>query len=271
MERKLEDIILKINNLSFGYTKNNLVLNNISFNLKRGEFLGIIGPNGVGKTTLLKNIARILVPTVGTIQLNNKNIFEYTLIEYAQQVSFATKITDYSLKYSVKDFLSLARFPYYKVDENIEDVLWRKKIYSEFKIEQFENKHLNELSSGELQRIIIVQGLLQTPKLLLLDEPTSHLDISQQIKILDFIKRINLEEKISVISIFHDLNLASEYCDRIILLFNGEIKSIGDANNVMNYKVLEQVYNTTVVIVNNPISKKPYVFPVPFMWKEKRF
>lgn len=253
--------VLTIRGLSTGYSKK--ILRNVSFEVSEGEFCSIIGPNGAGKTTLLKTISRVLDIWEGEILLFGKNILKYRLKEYAKYVSFATKITDYSLKYSVKEFLSLGRYPFPRTDEtgDIESISERFGIYNLW------GKKLCEVSAGELQRVIIVQSLIQTPRLLLLDEPTSHLDISHQISILDFIKKIHIEKKITVLSIFHDLNLASEYSDKIILLDNGEIKKIGTCFEVMDYKILEDVYKTTVVVKINPISRKPYVFPVPVMWK----
>lgn len=252
--------ILKIENLFCGY-KNQFVLKNINFVVSEGEFIGIIGPNASGKTTLLRSIAKIIPVKKGRILLFGKEIESYSFKEYAKNVSFATRITDYSLSYKVSDFIFLARYPWdFKTFGDETD------FYKEFELENILEKHLFELSSGELQRVIVAQAVFQLPKLLLLDEPVSHLDIAHQISILNILKKINQNKKLTIIASFHELNLASEYCDRLVLLSCGEIKKIGVPNEVLDYKIIEEVYNTKVVVKINPISSKPYVIPVPMMW-----
>lgn len=251
--------ILKIENLYAGY-KNFIVLKNINFTINEGEFVGIIGPNASGKSTLLKTIARILKIQNGRILLNNLDIRKYKFKDFAKIVAFSTNITDYSLNFKVKEFIFLSRYPWNFLDFDF------KSIFLEFELEDILHKTLKELSSGELQRVIIAQSLAQTPKLLLLDEPVSHLDIAHQISILDKLKKFNLEKKLTILASFHELNLASEYCDRVILISKGEIKKQGLPKDVLDYKIIEDVYNTKVIVKENPISKKPYIIPVPMMW-----
>lgn len=255
--------ILKVENLYSGYS-NFVVLKNISFIVEEGQFIGIIGPNASGKTTLLKTICKILPVLKGKILVFGKDIKNYSYKEYAKLVAFATNVTDYSMNYRVKDFISLARYPWNFNPYN------EKELYKEFELEEILDKQLFELSSGELQRVIVAQSLAQTTKLLVLDEPVSHLDIGHQIKILDILKNVNKREGLTIIASFHELNLAAEYCDILILLSCGEIKKIGKPTEVLDYKVLEEVYNIQVVVKNNPISDKPYVFPVPMMWKNSQ-
>jgi len=255
--------ILKIENLYCGYD-NKIVLKNINFSVNKGDFVGIIGPNASGKTTLFKTICRIITPFKGKIFLFGKDVKSYDYKDYAKKVAFATKITDYSLNYKVSDFILLARYPWNFLP--YEDS-W---LYEEFELNKILNKHLFELSSGELQRVIVAQAIAQNTELVLLDEPVSHLDIGHQIKILDVLKRINQKNNLTIIASFHELNLASEYCDILILFSCGEIKKIGTPTEVLNYEILEEVYNTQVIVKENPISNKPYVIPVAMMWKNRR-
>ncbi len=255
--------ILKVENLVAGYGSS-FVLKNINFVINEGEFVGIIGPNASGKTTLLRTIAKILPVMKGTIYLFGKNIKEYSFTEYSKKVAFATKISDYALNYKVYDFIVLGRYPW-----NFENLDKNLDIYKNFELNEILDKKLSELSSGELQRVIVAQTLVQDPKLLLLDEPVSHLDIAHQVHILDILKETNENKKLTIFSSFHELNLACEYCDKIILMSNGEIKKIGSPHEVIDYKIIEEVYNTQVVVKTNPISEKPYVIPVPMMWKRK--
>ncbi len=253
--------ILRIDNLYSGYGKL-IVLKNISFVVEEGQFVGIIGPNASGKTTLLRTISKVVPIICGRILIFGKDIREYNYKDYARFVSFATKITDYSLNYTVKDFILLARYPWNFAPYEEE---W---LYEEFELKEILNKHLFELSSGELQRVIVAQAIAQTTKLVLLDEPVSHLDVGHQIKILDILKKINQKNNLTIIASFHELNLASEYCDILILFSCGEIKKIGTPKEVLSYEILEEVYNTQVIVKDNPISNKPYVIPVPMMWRK---
>ncbi len=255
--------ILKVENLSTGYG-DFIALKSVNFIIDEGEFVGIIGPNASGKTTLLRTIAKILPVRSGNIYLLEKNITEYNYREYSKKVAFATNVSDYALNYNVYDFLMLGRYPWnFEVDGKE-----FKEIYENFELERIFRKKLNELSSGELQRVIVAQALIQSSCLLLLDEPVSHLDIAHQIHILDVLKKINQEKKLTILASFHELNLACEYCDKIILISNGEVRKIGTPHEVIDYRIIEEVYNTQVIVKVNPISKKPYVIPVPMMWKD---
>jgi iron complex transport system ATP-binding protein len=130
-------------------------------------------------------------------------------------------------------------------------------------IEHLSDRKLSELSGGERQRVYICQSLVQEPQLILLDEPTSHLDISHQVQILDLLTKLNKQKNITVIIILHDLNLASEYCDRLILLNQGKIVKDDTVKNVLKYDIIEQVYKTIVVVLENPVSKRPHIVLVP--------
>jgi iron complex transport system ATP-binding protein len=123
-------------------------------------------------------------------------------------------------------------------------------------------RKLNELSGGERQRVVLAQALAQKPKLLLLDEPTSHLDIGHQIAILDVIKRLNRQDSLTVITVLHDLNLASEYCDRLALMDEGSLMATGTPHEVLTYQNIEKAYKTIAVVKDNPLTHKPHIFPI---------
>ena len=130
-------------------------------------------------------------------------------------------------------------------------------------VNSLKNRFVTELSGGELQRVILSQALVQEPELLLLDEPTSHLDIGHQVEIMDLIRRLNREKKLTILMVLHDLNLAGEYCDKLILLDKGKIHKSGMPNEVLNYQDIETVYKTVVVIKENPITQRPHVLLIP--------
>jgi iron complex transport system ATP-binding protein len=168
-------------------------------------------------------------------------------------------------EFLVRDIVMLGRIPYLKKfkKEAETDLSAVERAMTLTSTTHLADKFINELSAGERQRVIIAKALAQEPKLLILDEPTSHLDISHQIEIFNLIKRLSTREGLTVLAVLHDLNLASEYCDRLILLSEGRIYTQGSPREVLNYKTIEEVYKTVVIVHENPISKKPYIFLVP--------
>ena len=255
--------MLNIKDLLCGYDVRE-VIKNISFSVKKGDFLGIIGPNGAGKTTLFRTITRILKPWKGNISYKDKETSRISPRDFAREVAVIPQILEVPFAFSVEEFVLMGRFPHtgrfealrqrdYRV---LEDVLNLTDIFS------FRKRKISELSGGERQRVILAQGLAQEPQLLLLDEPTSHLDIAHQVQILDLIRKLNKEKNLTVIVVLHDLNLASSYCDRLILLKEGIIFKEGSPQDVLTYQNIEEVYKTVVIVKENPISHKPYILLV---------
>jgi len=257
--------MLKIRNLVCGYPSG-FTLKNINFEVKRKEFLGIVGPNGSGKTTLLKAITKLLKPQRGEIILEGKNIEEMNFKEIAKKVAVVPQTFNMKLDISVEEFVFLGRIPHRKtfqfLQTNFDEEITQNAMRLTGTIE-LKERAMNNLSGGENQRIAIARALAQKPQLLLLDEPTAHLDIGYQVRLLDLLRKLNIEKSLTIIAIFHDLNLASEYCDTLLLLKDGKIHSIGRPEEVLTYQILEKVYNTLVVVQRNPASGRPYVVLVP--------
>lgn len=263
--------MLEINNLTCGYGSK-IVLKDIDFNVKEQELIGIIGPNGSGKTTFIKAMTRILKPKKGLVLLNGKNIWQMKFKELAKQIAVVPQSFD-GADMSVQDFVLLGRIPHFKRFQFLEsknDLRIAEKCMSLTDTLRLKNQLMSEISGGEKQLALIARALTQEPKLLLLDEPTSHLDITHQISILDLIKRLNKELMLTVITVLHDLNLASEYCKRLVLVNEGRIYKTGTPEEVLNYKSIEEVYKTIVVVEKNPISSKPYVLIVSEEEKQKK-
>jgi iron complex transport system ATP-binding protein len=254
------DTLLKVNELSGGYDKK-VVVKDISLEIKRGDFLGIIGPNGSGKSTLLRLMSRVLIPLKGRIALTGEDIFQMKLKEFCRKVAFVPQDTLINFSFSVEEIVLMGRIPHlgrlqfeskkdFSIAQNalfLTDTLYLKE------------KQIDEVSAGERQRVIIAKALAQEPMLLFLDEPTSHLDIGHQIQIMDLLKKLNRRNNLTIIMVLHDLNLASEYCERIVLLNEGVIFKEGSAEAVLTYQNIESVYKTIVVVSKNPVSGKPYV------------
>lgn len=263
------DEILEIRDLFCGYGKSE-VLKGIDLSVKRGEILGIVGPNGAGKTTLFRAIAKIVGAKRGSILIDGKDVRSLSQREIAKYLAFVSQNIEGDLTISVFDYVLLGRIPHrkpYQFFEDKEDILSAEQALKATRLTHLKERPLYHLSGGERQLAQISKALAQAPKILLLDEPLSHLDIAHAVRILNLLKRLNREESITEIAILHDLNLASEFCDRLVLLSDGKIVKDGDPREVLKFDLIESVYGTQVIVKENPLSSKPYVFPIFEEWK----
>jgi iron complex transport system ATP-binding protein len=252
--------ILNIQNLCCGYPK--FQLSDINMDIPKGSFAGIIGPNGSGKTTLFRAITGTLGLKSGKILLSDKNLKSFSLRERAQNIAIVSQFIEAG-DMSVEDYVLLGRIPYhsrFNFFETEEDFEIARKYMGMTDTLRFKDQLMSELSGGEQQLAGIARALTQQPQLLLLDEPTSHLDITHQVHILNVLQQLNQEMGLSVLMVIHDLNLASEYCDRLILVNEGKIHTQGTPEEVLTFQHIEDVYKTVVVTQNNPLSGKPAVF-----------
>ena len=263
--------MLEIKNLTCGY-KEKVVLKEINFKIKQGEFIGIIGPNGSGKTTLLKAITRVLKFKQGEIILGDKSIDKMGFKELAREVAVVSQDCRVGIM-TVEEFVLLGRIPYYSKLQFMETQKDKKiaekymRLTDTFKLK---NQLVTQISQGEKQLVFIARALTQEPKLLLLDEPTAHLDITHQVAILDLIRKLTRELGRTVIVVLHNLNLASEYSDRLIMINRGIIRKTGTPKEVLTYSLIEEVYKTVVVVKENPFSLKPHILIVSEEERKKK-
>ncbi|MFH1379529.1 MAG: ABC transporter ATP-binding protein [bacterium] len=255
--------ILDVEHISGGYNQE-IILQDISFNVIQGEFIGIIGPNGSGKSTLLKTISRVLVPQHGTITFEGKNIYTINLKEFCRKVANVSQNIQIEFPYTIEEIVLMGRIPHLNRLQitRVQDLHACEQAMIFTDIMHLKTKRIDQISSGERQRVFMAKALAQEPVLMLLDEPTSHLDIGHQVQILNLLKKLNKKNKVTIVVVLHDLNLASEYCERLILLDQGKIHSSGKPDEVLTYQNIESVYKTIVVVNKNPISSKPYVLLV---------
>jgi iron complex transport system ATP-binding protein len=252
---------LKIENLKSGYP-GSFMLQKISTSIKKGAFTGIVGPNGSGKTTLFKAITSEIPVKEGQIIFNRQNISQLSAKQKAQKMAIVSQHTE-TIDISVEDYVLLGRLPYkknFQFFETRQDLEIAHRFMDLTGILHYKNKLVCELSGGEQQLAALARALTQEPELLLLDEPTAYLDISHQVQILNLIQHLNEEMNLTVLIIIHDLNLASEYCNYLIMMDKGRIYTEGNPNEVLNFQNIENVYNTVVITQQNPLSKKPAVF-----------
>lgn len=254
--------ILEIKDLVCGY--DSFQVEDVTFKVEKGGFIGIIGPNGSGKTSLLRAITRILKPKQGTVYLEGENIQHLGIKEIAKKIAVVSQNPGIS-HITVEDFVLLGRIPHHQRFQFLDthkDVEVAKKCMNLTDTLKLKNKPVGELSGGERQLVLIARALAQEPRLILLDEPTTFLDITHQVRIMDLIKCLNRESGLTVILVLHDLNLAGEYCNRLILMKDGRIHKIGTPAEVLTYQIIEEVYGTLVVVGKSPVSSRPYIFVV---------
>jgi len=256
--------MLEIKSLTCGYGQK-AVIAKISFDVKAGELFGVIGPNGSGKTTLLRALSRVIKPMSGAIFWDRKNYADISIRDFAKGTAVVSQLLPLS-EMTVKEFVLLGRIPHFENMQFMESKHDHQKAHECMALTdtlRLSDKPINHLSGGERQLAQIARALVQSPRLLLLDEPTAHLDITHQVVILDLLRKLVRELKLTVVMVLHDLNLASEYCDRLALMSHGKIYKTGTPQEVIDFSIIEEVYKTVVVLKNNPVSHKPYVFIVP--------
>ncbi len=263
--------MLRICGLACGY-QDHQILRDINLEVSAKETVGIIGPNGSGKTTLLRAVSRLLKPKGGSIHLDGKDIWQMKCGELAKKIAVVSQGSPEEAL-TVEEFVMLGRIPYFEglqFFETNHDFEVAKECMALTDVLKLKDRPIGQISGGERQLALIARALTQEPALLLLDEPTTYLDIAHQVGILDLIRRLNRKTGLTVLMVLHDLNLASEYCDKLVLLSNGKVYKQGTSEEVLNYKTIEEVYKTVVVVKKNPISKKPCILLVSEEEKEKR-
>ncbi len=254
-----------MNHVTGGYPGHD-VLHDLSFEVKKGELLGIVGPNGSGKTTIFKMISGILKPQSGEILLKEKPIASYSAKQLAKVLAVLPQHAERAFPYTVKETVALGRYAHHTGwfqmwSEHDEAVV--QQTMEQTGVAEFQDHYVNELSGGERQRVFLAQALAQEPEILLLDEPTNHLDLSYQKGLLDLLKKWTRETGLTVISIFHDLNLAGLYCDRLLLLEEGKINLHNNPNEVLNEERIQAVYRTTIEKHPHPTVPKPQMLLLP--------
>jgi len=243
------------------------ILDNISFHVQEGEVLGVVGPNGSGKTSLLKVLARLMTPQQGHISLFGEDLSAKAQREVACLVGVVPQDTQMLFPFTVAESVLMGRFPHLARDrwiggfgwESREDLAIAEQAMMTMDIVHLAHRSVTDLSGGERQRTVIARALAQTPKVLLLDEPTAFLDLQHQVEICSVLRRLRDEGGLTVVLVSHDLNLVSQYCDRILLLDHGKIVRLGGPGEVIEPEVLESVYRCRVLVDRHPSSGLPRI------------
>ena len=240
------------------------VLKDIGFAVESGQFLGILGPNGSGKTTLLKSISRVLKPKKGTILIDEKNIYDMKTVDVAKQLAVVPQSTPVTFDFTALEVVLMGRNPHmprFKM-ESKKDLEIAKHSMEITRTWKFADRPVTELSGGETQRVIIARALAQEPNILLLDEPTTHLDIGNQLEIMDLIKHLCETRKLLIVAVFHDFNLAARYCDSIILLKDGKIVAVGKSDETLTSENVKKVFGVDTIVKKHPVTGSLHVIPI---------
>lgn len=249
-------MILEVQGLKFAY--NSIpILKDISFTIKKGEFVGIVGPNGSGKSTLLRNLDGILKPHSGTILVENINQKELNRREIAQIIGYVPQREANLFPTTVFETVLMGRKPHITWIESKKDKQIVAETLERLELGEFALRDINELSGGERQKVYIARALVQKPKILLLDEPTANLDLKHQIEVLDLLLETKKEE-VTIIIAIHDLNLALKYCDKLIILDKGHIFECGGIE-ILSKENIEAVYGVKVSIIKN--NERFFIIP----------
>ena len=252
--------MIEVHSISFRYHEG-WVLQEVSFRVEKGEFVGVIGPNGSGKTTLLKILYRLLAPQHGEILFELVPMKKMDRADIAKRIAVVAQETHLLFPFTALETVLMGRSPYLGnlMFESEKDVEIARKAMEWTSIFPLSERPMDELSGGERQRVFIARALAQEPEVILLDEPTANLDIHHQIDFLDLILALNRERGLTLVMASHDMNMASEFCDRLILLQKGRIYKTGPPGEVITKENIESVYGCEVWIDQHPISGMPRI------------
>lgn len=250
-------------NISISYAKKQVV-HEFCMQVKQGEIISIIGPNGSGKSTILKALSRLIRPSSGVAYLNGYDIQHLPTKEVAKKLSVLSQYNHSPADCTVRELVAYGRMPYkkwYEIKNKQDDKIidWAIKVT---KLTSYVDRFMSTLSGGERQRAWIAMTLAQKTNILLLDEPTTYLDISHQLEVMELLYEINREHKVTIIMVLHDLNQASIYSDRIFVIKNGRLVTYGKPNQVITREMLRNVYNIEANITIDRTTLRPIFFPI---------
>jgi iron complex transport system ATP-binding protein len=241
------------------------VLQNIGFEVEPGEFFGIIGPNGSGKSTLLRLISGVDPVTAGSIKLQGKPLAAYSRKELARWLAVLQQDALPPIGFTVREVVEMGRYPFQNwLGADTQDASGLiEVIFEKLDLGPLLERTIELLSGGERQRVALAKVMAQQPALLMLDEPTTFLDIGYQIQMMDYIHRWQREANLTVVAVLHDLNLAAQYCSRLLVLREGRMVAIGTPEEIINSQLISEVYGTEPIVLQHPVTHAPQILLQP--------
>ena len=250
---------LKIKGVSFSYGSRP-ALDGVTMSVEGGEIVSLVGPNGSGKTTLIKCINRILKPKMGTVLVEKKDVGKVKLRELAKLLAYVPQSAAHTFPSTVFDTVLLGRRPYVNWGISPRDKEVVSRMLSLMGLEEMALRGFNELSGGERQKVLIARALAQEPEVLLLDEPTSNLDLRHQLEVLGLVRSIVKKKGMAAVMAIHDLNLAARFSDKLVFLHRGKIYDVGEPAEVLTQENIRKVYGVEAVISED--SGIPHIIPL---------
>lgn len=244
---------VRVENLKFSFERRQ-ILDGINFSAKSGEFVGILGPNGCGKSTFLKNILRILCPQSGIINVLDRPLKDYSLKQLAKTLGFVPQKSVLGAPLTVEEIIFMGRFSHLKSQFAGYDKDDRDKVLEVMKlldIAHFAKRAANSLSGGEFQRVLLARAIVSEPRILLLDEPTSALDLNFAVEILKLVSKLTKELNLLSVIVLHDLNLAALFCDRVVMLKDGKLAYEGCVKQLYTKEILKEIYGLNCDIIEH--------------------
>jgi iron complex transport system ATP-binding protein len=260
---KNEQPTLEATGIQFAYGQRS-ILNDINLEARFGEVIGLVGPNGSGKTTLLRIASGSLAPQKGSVYIQGRELPSLRPKDRARLVAMVHQSPAVPPGFTALEVVLMGRNPHlgFLQWEGQKDIEVCRQVMELTETWEFADRPVSALSGGELQRVFIARALAQETPVLILDEPTSHLDISFQTNVLDMIETIRRKTRITVLVAMHDLTLAAQYCSRIVALHQGAIVASGDPSDVLTVEVVSRVFGASVSIIEHPVHNTPVVLPV---------
>ena len=259
----MNNSIITADNISCGYG-DNAVIKRLSLTVEEASFIGVIGPNGSGKSTLVKALTAVLPLMEGGVRLLGKDIQKMSTRQIARSVAVIPQETSIFFPFTIEEIVGMGRHPHVgrfrRISNQDLDIVEQAMQYTDTL--HLRDRCINNISGGERQRAVIARALAQQPRVLFLDEPTSHLDINHQVEIFDLMKKLNREQRLTVFAVTHDLNLCAEYCQFVYILKDGAIAGSGTPGQILTGDTIKSVYGAEVEILTNPRSGSPIIVPV---------
>lgn len=260
--------MLEARGLAAGYGAKT-VIQGLDLAIQQGDFAALIGPNGSGKSTLVKCLTGYLAPSLGEILFAGRPIRGYRRRDLARELAIVQQFMPEPLPFRVRDFIMVGRYPHRGLFE-VASAADREAVENAAELTRtapLMERKLTELSGGERQMVYLARALAQGPRCIILDEPVSHLDIAHAVRIMDVLAELH-RRGATIVVVLHDINLASEYAGRVVALKEGRLFADGTPAEVVEYRIIEGLFDTTCVVRDNPISGRPFTYPVPGRLRE---
>lgn len=243
-------VSVRLENMSFGYDEK-LILENVNLEINKPGLLCILGPNGVGKTTIVKNMNKLLKPTAGHVFVNDVDVSKMSHLDIARIMAFVPNSSNSVFSMTVGEFILMGRHPRAGYTTSERDIQVVDSAIEIMGLQEFAERDVRQLSAGQTQRVLIARGLVQEPEILILDEPTSNLDVKYQMDVMKFLKAYARDRKIVVIMVCHDLNITAAYADRVLLLYGKNVYADGKASDVLTAENIKTVYKVDAEVTDH--------------------